>query len=54
MVLGIYYLSQANEDKGKDTDEWALDKGYISIVPIQFDLTAHHFIENLNTWSFES
>ena len=43
-----------NEDKGKDTDEWALHKGYISIVPIQFDLTAHHFIENLNTWSFES
>ena len=43
-----------NEDKGKDTDEWALDKGYISIVPIKFDLTAHHFIENLNSWSFES
>ena len=41
-----------NQDKGEDTDEWALDQGYISIVPVQFDLTAHHFIQNLNTWEF--
>lgn len=39
-----------NLDKGEDTDEWALDKGYISIVPVQYDLTAHHAIQNLNTW----
>lgn len=41
-----------NEDKGEDTDEWALQHGYISIVPTQFDLTAHHFIQELNNWSF--
>ena len=41
-----------NLDKGEDTDEWALEHGYISIVPIQFDLTAHHCIQNLNTWDF--
>ncbi len=40
-----------NEDKGEDTDEWALSQGYISIVPTQFDLTAHHSIQQLNTWS---
>ncbi|MBU3821057.1 5'/3'-nucleotidase SurE [Flavobacteriaceae bacterium XHP0103] len=39
-----------NLDGGEDTDEWALENGYVSIVPIQFDLTAHHFIQNLNTW----
>jgi 5'-nucleotidase len=39
-----------NEDKGEDTDEWALSQGYISIVPTQFDLTAHHTIQELNTW----
>ena len=39
-----------NLDKGEDTDEWALKNGYISIVPIQFDLTAHHAIQQLNTW----
>lgn len=36
-----------NEDKGEDTDEWALENGYISIVPVQFDLTAHHALQNL-------
>ena len=40
-----------NEDEGEDTDEWALNKGYISIVPTQFDLTAHHSLQQLNTWS---
>jgi 5'-nucleotidase len=28
-----------NFDKGKDTDVWALDNNYVSIVPVQFDLT---------------
>ena len=41
-----------NLDKGEDTDEWALANDYISIVPVQFDLTAHHTIANLNTWEF--
>ncbi|MEC3907069.1 5'/3'-nucleotidase SurE [Tamlana sp. 2201CG12-4] len=40
-----------NLDGGEDTDEWALKNGYISIVPTQFDLTAHHFIKDLNTWN---
>ena len=39
-----------NKDKGEDTDEWALANGYISIVPVQFDLTAHHAIQQLNGW----
>lgn len=34
-----------NEDKGEDTDEWALHNGYVSVVPVQFDLTAHHAIK---------
>ena len=41
-----------NQDKGEDTDEFALANGYISIVPVQFDLTAHHAIQTLNTWDF--
>ena len=39
-----------NQDKGDDTDEWALENGYISIVPVHFDLTAHHAMQQLNTW----
>ncbi|TVR80874.1 MAG: 5'/3'-nucleotidase SurE [Chitinophagaceae bacterium] len=37
-----------NYDKGKDTDEWALENNYVSIVPVQFDLTAHHTIRYIN------
>lgn len=40
-----------NLDGGEDTDEWALEHGYVSLVPVQFDLTAHHFIKDLNTWN---
>ena len=49
-----YWLSGefVNQDKGEDTDEWALENGYISVVPVQFDLTAHHTIQQLNTWNW--
>ncbi|MEX1383892.1 5'/3'-nucleotidase SurE [Lutibacter sp.] len=40
-----------NMDKGEDTDEWALANNYISVVPVMFDLTAHHFIQKLNSWN---
>ena len=39
-----------NEDGGEDTDEWALRNGYVSVVPVQFDLTAHHAIKDINNW----
>ena len=42
-----------NKDNGQDTDEWALSKKYISIVPVQYDLTAHTVIKELKTWHFE-
>lgn len=42
-----------NNDKGQDTDVWALENGYASVVPVQFDLTAHHAIPLLNSWNFD-
>lgn len=42
-----------NNDRGEDTDVWALEHGYVSVVPVQFDLTAHHAIPVLNSWTFE-
>lgn len=39
----------ANSDQGEDTDEFALNNGYISIVPCQFDMTAHYAIALLNS-----
>lgn len=44
-----------NYDKGQDTDEWALANGYISIVPITLDFTAHHAISYLlNRWEWNN
>ncbi len=53
MGKDYYWLTGEFEllDKGEDTDEWALANGYISVVPTQFDLTAHHSIQQLNTWN---
>ena len=39
-----------NLDQGEDTDIWALENNYVAIVPVGFDLTAHHFLPALNQW----
>jgi 5'-nucleotidase len=36
-----------------ETDVWALDHNYISVVPVQFDMTAHNAIEKISNWSYE-
>ena len=53
MGKDYYWLTGkfVNLDHGEDTDEWALAHGYISIVPVQFDLTAHHAMQSLNSWN---
>ncbi|MCM4150786.1 5'/3'-nucleotidase SurE [Arenibacter sp. N53] len=47
-----YWLTGEFEllDKGEDTDEYALSQDYVSVVPTQFDLTAHHSIQHINNW----
>ncbi|QNK76404.1 5'/3'-nucleotidase SurE [Winogradskyella undariae] len=52
MGRDYYWLTGkfVNMDEGEDTDEWALENGYVSVVPVHFDLTAHHAIQSLNTW----
>jgi len=48
-----YWLTGEFEllDKGEDTDIHALNNGFVSVVPTQFDLTAHHAIQDINNWS---
>lgn len=55
MGRDYYWLTGEFEllDKGEDTDEHALAEGYISVVPTQFDLTAHHAIQDINNWSLQ-
>lgn len=40
-------------DGGSDTDIYALKHNYVSVVPVQFDMTAHHTIAELNTWQLD-
>lgn len=40
-----------NFDEGTDTDVWALANNYVSVVPVQFDLTHYSLKEKLlKTW----
>ena len=39
-----------DQEQAEDTDMAALKNGYISIVPTQFDMTAHHAISQINKW----
>ena len=40
-----------NFDKGqKDTDVWALENNYVSVVPTQFDMTSHDSIPVIAKW----
>lgn len=41
-----------NKDLKDDTDIFALENKYISLVPIQYDFTAHHLISSLKNWDF--
>ena len=44
-----------NFDKGEDNDEWAIANNYVSIVPCQYDLTAHHAINQMNEdWDWDN
>lgn len=42
-----------NFDKGRDSDVWALEHNYVSVVPVQFDLTNYVLKTKLEkTWKF--
>jgi 5'-nucleotidase len=39
-----------NYDDGEDTDLWALANNYVSIVPVQYDLTSYKAMDNIRAW----
>jgi 5'-nucleotidase len=44
-----------NFDEGTDTDVWALANNYVSVVPVQFDMTHYSLKEKLEkNWRFDS
>ncbi|SRR5690606_6369402 len=42
-----------NLDDGENTDLSAVDRGYVSVTPIHYDLTAHDFLDVLGRWEWE-
>jgi 5'-nucleotidase len=45
-----YWLTgmfQNHEPEADDTDEWALANGFVSVVPVSVDMTAHWFTDKL-------
>lgn len=50
-----YWLTgnfESHEPESEDTDEWAIEHGYVSIVPTKIDLTAHEAIATIKGWEF--
>lgn len=41
-----------NRDLEEDTDEWALANNFVSVVPVQYDFTAHRVIDELNSRNY--
>ena len=48
----LYWIGSAGNgtDNGDNTDFHAVEAGYISVTPLQFDLTAHGQINDLAVW----
>lgn len=38
-----------NMDHADDTDVWAVENNYVSVVPCQYDMTAHHYTSELTS-----
>jgi len=51
---GSYFWLTGNfenyEPEAEDTDEWAMDHGFISIVPTKIDLTAYDAMDKIRDW----
>ena len=39
-----------HEPENERNDHWALANGYVAITPTTVDVTAYHFIDELNKW----
>lgn len=53
---GTYYwlAGQAPEDNNQEpTDVWAIKNGYVSLTPIQFDLTDYRLLDTIADWNLQ-
>jgi 5'-nucleotidase len=45
---------QNDEPEATDTDEYALENGYVSVVPCQTDITHYHSVNRLTSLNYEN
>lgn len=50
-----YWLSGkfVNLDKGDETDLSAIERGYVSVTPLHYDLTAYDTLKEMESWSWD-
>jgi len=41
------------EKNNKETCEWALQNGFVSVMPVHFDMTSYKTIEKLKDWEYD-
>ena len=49
-MVGHYYNA---EPKAEDTDNWALNHGYVAITPTQIDVTAYEAMKLIREWNLQ-
>ena len=40
-------------EENADTDQWALENNYVSIVPVHYDFTSHKSLSQIKKWKFD-
>ncbi len=38
-------------EESEETDQWAMENNYISVVPVQYDLTSHKSLDKIKSWN---
>ena len=53
-----YYWMVGNyrndEPEAEDSDQWALNHGFVAITPTQIDVTAYSFMAHLRNWEIDN
>lgn len=53
-----YYWMVGNyrndEPEAEDSDQWALNHGFVAITPTQIDVTAYSFMDHLRNWKIDN
>jgi len=47
-LTGVFH----SDDILEDTDQWALENNYIAVVPLHYDLTAHHNLKTIKDYDW--